>query len=116
MEGGSFSPAQAGGYVRATEIMNSKSSNDFRWSVRLTDSGWIGLGIASNVLVQNELSETFNYYDENAIVYFPFAGSIWKGKASIKRKGLARNVTSGDEIHFRFQPKMKKFFISLVRQ
>ena len=54
MEGGSFRSAQDEGYVRATAMMNSKSSNDIGWSVRLTDNKWICLGIASNELIQNE--------------------------------------------------------------
>ena len=115
-------PDQNYGYVRATTMMNSKSSNDFRWSVRLTqaDTGrWLGLGIASNELVQNELRkitiDNINYYDQNAIVYYPFFGKIRKGEDLVQTY-TTRNVTSGDEIHFRFQPKLKKFLIKFVSQ
>ena len=97
-------------------MMNSKSSNDFRWSVRLTGNTckWIGLGIASNKLVQNKLSEIINYEDTNAIVYYPQGGYI-QGN-NLYQTYKSRNATSGDEIHFRFQPKLKKFFISFVSQ
>ena len=119
MDGGCFMPDQNYGYVRATTMMNSKSSNDFRWSVRLTqaDTGNVkvrrlGLGIASNELVQNEHAL---YYDQNAIVYYPFFGKIRKGEDLVQTY-TTRNVTSGDEIHFRFQPKLKKFLIKFVSQ
>ena len=126
MDGGCFMPDQNYGYVRATTMMNSKSSNDFRWSVRLTqaDTGNVkvrrlGLGIASNELVQNELRkitiDIINYYDQNAIVYYPFFGKIRKGEDLVQTY-TTRNVTSGDEIHFRFQPKLKKFLIKFVSQ
>ena len=116
MEGGCFRSAKNYGYVRATTMMNSKSSNDFRWSVRLTGNTckWIGLGIASNKLVQNKLSEIINYEDTNAIVYYPQGGYI-QGN-NLYQTYKSRNATSGDEIHFRFQPKLKKFFISFVSQ
>ena len=102
-------------HVRATEMMNSKSSNDFRWSVRLADIKWVCFGIASNELVQNELPETINTNDKNAIVYYPYSGSIRKGQILVQTLPTT-NVTPGDEIHFRFQPKMKKFLISFVSQ
>ena len=97
-------------------MMNSKSSNDFRWSVRLTGDTrrWLGLGIASNELIQNELSETIYKNDKNAIVYYPYFGIIGSGKTSTQQ--TTTKVKSGDEIHFRFQPKMKRFLISIVSQ
>ena len=121
MEAGCFRSARNYGHVRATAKMNSKSSNDFRWSVRLTGNNrkWKGLGIASNELVQNELSEMIIDYDENAIAYMyhPFyhpAGNKWRGRTHIQQ--VNTYLKSGDEIHFRFQPKMKKFLISFVSQ
>ena len=47
MEAGCFRSARNYGHVRATAKMNSKSSNDFRWSVRLTGNNrkWMGLGM-----------------------------------------------------------------------
>ena len=116
MDGGSFRPAEDFGYVRATAMMNSKSSNDFRWSVRITDDvSLLCLGIASNEFIQNELpeaDENMFYNDKNAIVYYPYAGIIQREMKLIQQ--MTTNVTSGDEIHFRFQPKMKKFLISVV--
>ena len=116
MDGGRFRSAEDQGYVRATATMNSKSSNDIRWSVRLTDGGWICLGIASNELTQNEQyhKQHINLKDENAIGYFPYTGMIRRGRTA--KKTMPTNVKYGDEIHFRFQPKMKKFFIAFVSQ
>ena len=113
MDGGSFRSAQNYGYVRATAMMNSKSSNEIRWSVRPT-SAWIGLGIASNELIQNEQPGHIDSNDKNAIIYYPFAGLIRRGSALIQQ--ISTYSKSGDEIHFRFQPKMKKFVISFVSQ
>ena len=116
MEGGCFRSARNFGHVRATAKMNSKSSNDFRWSVRLTGNTrkWMGLGIASNELIQNKLSESIVDYDENPIAFYPFSGSIWIGTTHIQQ--VNTYLKSGDEIHFRFQAKMKKFLILLVSQ
>ena len=113
MEGGSFRSAQDEGYVGATAMMNSKSSNDIGWSVRLTDNKWICLGIASNELIQNEQPGHIIDNDKNPIVYYPCAGIIRSGRVS---KQVSTYLKSGDEIHFRFQPKMEKFLISFVSQ
>ena len=72
------------------------------------------VAIASNELVQKELSEAIIDYDENAIAFYPFSGNIWRGTTHIQQ--VNRYLKSGDEIHFRFQPKMKKFLISFVSQ
>ena len=92
--------------------MNSKSSNDFRWSIRLTDNNdWINtcIGIASKL---QETDHNIAYQDENAIVFYPFHGIIRKGQTAIQKNIIA--AKEGDEINFRFQPKSKKFTISFV--
>ena len=114
MDEGSFRSAQDQGYVRATAMMNSKSSNEIRWSVRLTSGGWIGLGIASNELIQNEQPGYIDSNDKNSIIYYPYAGLVRKGGALIQH--MSTYSKSGDEIHFRFQPKMKKILILFVSQ
>ena len=108
VEGGSFKTTKDNGFVRAMEIMNSKSSNEFRWSVKITDDAWIAIGIASKLNQKNEVYVS----DENSIMIHPYAGSIWAGNR-ISHGGLT--VTrSGAECHFKFQPKMKKLVITFV--
>ena len=95
--------------------MNSKSSTNFRWSVRLTDDDdddddWY-IGIASKLEQKDDYIEN---YDKNSIFFSPSTSQIYKGSLL----GLPSNITnatSGDEFHFKFQPKLKKYSISLVR-
>ena len=50
VEGGHFMTNDREGYARATEVMNSKCLNDFRWSVVLrTGFKSIWIGIASKL-------------------------------------------------------------------
>ena len=108
---GNFKTAANFGSVRATEVMNCKSSNNFRWSVRLENSGTY-IGITSKLQARDAWVES---YDQNSIIYLPLDKLIWyKGKSSFKCRILSK-ATSGDEIHFKFQPKLKNFSISLVR-
>ena len=109
VEGESFKKTGDYGFARATETMNSKCSNDFRWSVRITASAWMVIGIASKLQQTDDL--IFNY-DENSILYSPYYENIYKGK-NIVRNNIIKAKT-GDELHFRFQPKLKKFRISIV--
>ena len=59
-EGGSFYATGKYGYARAAEIMNSKSSNDFRWCLKITSKRWISVGIASTMV-------GFKVYSEKSI-------------------------------------------------
>ena len=98
-------------FARAKEIMNSKSSSESRWSVRINDTvgEWLATGIATELHRKNEAIKN---YDENAIMFLPFHGSIYKRLTKIQQ-----NITkakNGDEIHFRFQPKLRMFSISFV--
>ena len=108
MEGGSFK-SEDYGWAKNTEKMNSKSSKDFRWSVRLNAGTWIGIGIASKLQQANECIE---HYDKNAIMYHPFYAQLNKGDTH-SRIDFAR-AKLGDAIEFRFQPKLKKFSFSFV--
>ena len=87
--------------------MNSKSSTNFRWSVRLTDDDdddWY-IGIASKLEQKDDYIEN---YDKNSIFFSPSTSQIYKGSLL----GLPSNITnatSGDEFHFKFQPKLKKY-------
>ena len=116
MEGGNFTtrhPDHYGNYkyavARVKEIMNSKSSNESRWSVRINEKRWLATGIATKL---QRIDEMIKSYDENAIIFFPFQGSIYKGWEIIQQN--ITRATKGDEIHFRFQPKLKKLSISFV--
>ena len=90
--------------------MNSKSSNDFRWSVRITDDPWVAIGIASKLKRIN--GTIHDKQDENSIMFFPYVGNIWS-ENKISYRGLTR-TKSGAECHFKFQPKMKKIVITFV--
>ena len=91
--------------------MNSKSSLNFRWSVRLTSSADIYIGIASKL---ERTGGWIEDYDKNSILFAPFCEKIYKGLPQTLPSNIT-NARSGDEIHFRFQPELKKFSISLVR-
>ena len=98
--------------ARAKEIMNSKSTKDSRWSVRLNGNAWLAIGIAAKL---PRINNVIYHEDENAIIFSPFNRSVRQGQTI-----LAENTTkakTGDEIHFQFQPKLKMFsilFVSLI--
>ena len=110
VEGASFKSTADRGFVRAMEIMNSKSSNDFRWSIRITDDPWIGIGIASKL--KRTKDQAIYTTDENSIIFFPWIGNIWTGNRILHEEIC--KTKSGAECHFKFQPKMKKLLISFV--
>ena len=88
--------------------MNSKSPNDFRWSVRLTGDNLVYIGIASRLQRNNYVGN----YDEYAIIYSPQHGKIYKESGRVAIDAI--KAESDAEIHFRFQPKLKKFSFSIV--
>ena len=99
-------------FARAKEVMNSKSPNDFRWSIRLNDDLRIYIGIASQLQLE---TTCIGNYDEYAILYCCYAGKICLHETRSKKIIDAIEVGSADtEIHFRFQPKLKKFSFSIV--
>ena len=108
VEGGNFTATDEFGFARATKTMNSQSVNDFRWSVRITSAAWIFIGIASKLQQDKWIEEI----DENAIIYFPHDGEIYTGNKLFQENIII--AKNGDEVHFRFQPKLKKFSISFV--
>ena len=73
-----------------------------------TNTG-IYIGIASKLQRKNDF---VGQYDEYAIIYFPHTGKIYK--KGQKNEIYAIKVESSGEIHFRFQPKLKKFSLSMV--
>ena len=109
MEGGKFESTDYG-FAKASKIMNTNSLNDFRWSVRLTGGNWMNIGIASGL---QRTTQCIINYDENAIIYHPYNGNIFKNMTT-KIHQKTNEAENGDEIHFRFQPKLKKFSISFV--
>ena len=110
VDGGCFTATFDRGFVRASETMNSESAHDFRWSVTLTaESTYIGI---ATKLPPPHVTEYLEQYDENAFMYEPYGGDILQGSEVVNNDiTVAEN---GDEVHFRFQPKLKKFSISLV--
>ena len=89
--------------------MNSKSTHDYRWSIRIIGQESIYIGIASKL---KRTQDWILYYDENSLTYAPLGGYVWKANTVIEHKFI--KADSGDEVHFRFQPKLKKFSISFV--
>ena len=80
------------------------------------------IGIASNFSQQRQYTYVIDN-DENAISFETYSGLILKGNEEINRRPTDRiirstkrlsKMNSGDEIHFRFQSKLKKLSISLV--
>ena len=114
MRGGNFTMVYRDAYAsaRAEEIMNSKSSNESRWSVRINGDRWFATGIATKL--RRRKDQLVIEYDENAIIFYPFHGSIRKGKIHREIHKDITKAKNGDEIHFRFQSKLKKFSISFV--
>ena len=109
VESGSFKATNQCAFTRVMDIMNTKSSKTFRWSVRLIGDSWVYTGIASKLEQRRAWIED---YDENSIIFYPYMSKICKGTK--ESPSNITNVKSGDEIHFRFQPKFKKFSVSLV--
>ena len=109
MEGGHFTATDDNGHARATEVMNSKCINDFRWSVALRTDEPIWIGIATKL---QRTDDNIKTYDRNAILVFPTGGSFFQGEITEGAKNLV--AQSGDEIHFIFQSKLKTFSIILV--
>ena len=101
------------GFARATEVMNSKSPNVFRWSIRLPRDPPIYIGIASKLQRENTFIAN---YDEYAIIYCPNNGLISIGREGNKILSNAKAIEfeRGEAIHFRFQPKLKKFSFAMV--
>ena len=108
VEEGAFKSNDRYGSARVTQLMNSKSPNNFRWSIKLGSSTWTCVGIASN---SNRKNDFLGRTDDNAIVFTNSYGDIFDGKIESKLV----NAKPGDVIHFRFQPKSMKFSISLSK-
>ena len=88
--------------------MNSNSAHDFQWSLMIKD-GAVRIGITSKL---QQISDLIENFDENAIIYSIWHGTIRKNGRNVQSK-IAR-PESGDVIHFKFSPKLMKFSISVV--
>ena len=66
--------------------MSTKSLSDYRWSVTLIKGSTIGVGIATEWIS----------FDENAIIYNPQGGNIWKGNEVLK--GTTTKAKSGEPL------------------
>ena len=98
------------GFARATEIMNTKSMHDYQWSIKLGNSHWFYIGVASRL---QKAMVCIEDYDKNAILFNTTDGIIYLGKNEIQKDVI--KPQDGDLINCRFQPKLKKFCVSLVR-
>ena len=101
-------------HARAADVMSTKSANGFEWSVKHIGHDSLMVGIASQVAPGSFI---FNS-DQNSILYDYNANM---GGSSVIRIGSTihskpkRQQTTGDVIHFKFQPQTKKLVIELVR-
>ena len=83
-------------FARGPDVMNSKSSNDFQWCIRITGAKekaqyfWAGI--------------TSKSYDQSPNDY------VWHHD----KNAITTTARAGDEIHCRFQPKLKKFSINNI--
>ena len=113
MEGGRFRATGDLGYARATEVLNTNRTDEVVWSVKIfCEDAMCDIGIATKLKNAGGWIED---YDENAIIYDTSSG----GKGTIRKGKMALHedimiATKGDEIHCRFQPKLKKFLITFV--
>ena len=118
MTNGIFKRSGSCGATRATNIMSSQSTSDFEWSVKLICSGFpfFDVGIASIFKLRNS---TIAGYDETAILYRSYITQFAGSSNIMSRKNQVHSnlpqLTTGDVIRFRFQPKKKKLIIELVR-
>ena len=110
MEGGRFRVTGNYGYARATEVLNTKRTDEVVWSVKIfCEDETCDIGIATKL---PQFDDWIDSHDENAIFYDTSYGSIQTGKEVLHEDIMIG--TEGDEIHCRFQPKLKKFLISFV--
>ena len=109
MKDGNFTKTDRHGYARAPKILNTKCTHDFQWSIRLCDSHWFHVGVATR-LPKKHIH--IGRYDKNSILLNTRDGVIFIGENATENILPRANV--GDAIHCRFRPKLKKFCISLV--
>ena len=75
MEGGNFTirgEKYTYGIARAKEIMNSKSSKESRWSVKINTSRWLATGIGTKLQQMHEVDDRIMDYNKKAIIF-----SLW---------------------------------------
>ena len=101
-------------FARPTNVMSTKSSTCFEWSVKLVGKGLFHVGIAAQF--KRHMGAIF-LYDKNAILYRSYCGSLSPAISVGSNKiytSLPKHNT-GDVIRFKFQPHTKKLIINLVR-
>ena len=97
---------------------HERFSHDFHWSIRLGNSNWFYVGVAARGPARGPVRGPqkpvhIGNYDKNSILFHTRDGVVFVGEDQIVCDFPRANI--GDVIHFRFQPKLKKFCISLVR-
>ena len=147
------------GFTRAKNVMNSKSSYDFRWSAYVSSGIPISIGLASKTPRRSIHGDLWIWdVDPHAILFEPYAEGLgfeitifWAHDCRaivcdirqrlgnkictkiVPEKGLEfqndfepcvahtkeyediMDTGSVYEIHFRFQPNLKKLLVSMVR-
>ena len=114
MVNGLFKRVSDYAFARPTNVMSTKSSTCFEWSVKLVGTGLFHVGIAAKF--KREMGAIF-LYDKNAILYRSYCGSLSPVISVGPNKiysSLPKHKT-GDVIRFKFQPNRKKLVINLVR-
>jgi len=92
-------------YARASDVMSTQSSTNFEWSVKFIGK-WFHVGIASQLKPSKDY--IFNY-DQDSILY---TGRRIRMGSNTMHENV---TTTGDIIHFKFEPSRKKLVIDLVR-
>ena len=69
---GVFKATEEFGFARTRNIMNSKSPNEFRWSVHVASGYWIDIGIASQLPRRSIHGDLWIYeFDKHCILFEP---------------------------------------------
>ena len=90
-------------------MMNTNSTTEYQWSVKLVGDQFFHVGIATKL---KRCSEHIHKYDSNAIFYSS-VGRVWDGQKNIFDPTHYQQE-SGDVISFKFHPKSKKLDVQLT--
>ena len=86
--------------------MNTKSTTEFQWSVKLVGNRIFRVGIATKLERSND---NIHKYDIEAIFYSS-GGYVWDGQKKIRDSDKQK---SGDVLCFTFHPLSKKLSVEL---
>ena len=97
------------GNARAYDKMNDKSICNFHWSIELGNDEWFYVGVTTTI---ENFSNYITRHDHKAIFLDTRDGVILKKNRVLTKIDVLKNTSI---VHFRFEPKSKKFYISTVR-